>query len=126
MSNEAEIRDTVMKSGVSQDTANKLIQQFGVGLADAAAIYIPAIYRLTTNELMSWIDLVMKKDQAAATQVLRDKMTPEELTVEKTKLAALLQMMADNNAEKWQVGQAVTLAILRAGLSAILVPGVLL
>jgi len=57
---------------------------------------------------MASVDTTLNsKDYEAARKIAHQAMTPEELTEEKAKLATLLGMMADSNAQRVQLAREV-------------------
>jgi hypothetical protein len=99
----------------------KIADKYGQGIADAAALYEPAVKRLTLEELTSFVDKTFaQNDVISGSDLLRSKMNPEELTVEKQKLAVLTALMADQNSEKYQLGVSIFNTVLKAALSAVL------
>lgn len=109
------------------DIKQQLIDSLGQGIVDASSIYAPALKRLTIQELAAWRDLVWeKKENDKAADLLRSKMTPEELTAEKIQLAVLTEDMANRNAEKWKFTNDLFGAILKTTATLLLSSGVLL
>jgi len=85
---------------------SRLEKSLGKSLTDIARLYVPSLRRMGLADLMNFIDLSTNaKDYEAARKVAHAAMTPEELTAEKEKLAVVLAMMADTNAQRVQLAK---------------------
>jgi len=97
-----------------------LAKLVGVGLAEAAAAYLPALKRMAWDELVALVDLITRRRYDEAKAMVHDQMTAQELADEKELLAGVAAGMADDNAERRAVFAALGMAALKAGLTALL------
>jgi len=97
-----------------------LAAQFGLAIAESAAVYLPALKRLAMDELVAFIKCLTEKNRDGAYAILAAKMTDEELVAEKEKLADLTEARATAQAEAIETFNAIGLAILKAALSMLL------
>ena len=109
----------------STELRNKLLESFPVGVVDAAELYAPAIGKMALDELVALAQLIVAKKYKEAQLEVRRKMSAQELADEKTKLADLAVLMAQENSDGWKVATSIVGVIMKAALSAAL-GGVLL
>ena len=103
---------------MTDDIKQKLIAAgFPQALVEEAEVYAPAIARMAFAELTALAALIADKLTEKAQEAIRAKMSLDELAAEKTRLADLTVLMANNHAERLAAGNAILMALLKVAFA---------
>jgi len=99
------------------DIKEELLRLFAASLVDAADVYVSAMKRLTLSELLDVAEYISLKKYEDLRDFIRSEMTAEELAVEKSSLAELLERMADKNYKNKSMIKQLMLSVFKIALS---------
>ena len=86
-------------TGLTDQLRAKILKRFPAGIADAVLLYTPAMMRLAMDEVIAVARWLAVRDWRSVQDTLREKMTVQELAVEKQKLAELTKELATAQGE---------------------------
>jgi len=105
-------------TGLTDQLRAKILKSFPAGIADAVLLYTPAMMRLAMDELIAVVKRLAVGDWRGVQDTLHEKMTVQELAVEKQKLAELTKELATAQGEFLNALQNIMLAALKGALAA--------
>lgn len=103
-------------SAVASALQTMLAGRYGEATQSLVLLLLPALKKLTIEELPAFLRLLNAKYHLAAMAALYEKMSNEELVAAKEKLAELLEIAADDHAEIRQQARDFLMVGLKVGL----------